>query len=65
VIGVGYGEYVNRTPGAQSVFEFGVAQLVQGGLRPPPPLRFPLAKGAEALQTLADGGVLGKLVLEP
>jgi NADPH:quinone reductase len=65
VIGVGYGEYVNRTPGAQSVFEFGVAQLVEGGLRPPPPLRFPLAKGAEALQTLADGGVLGKLVLEP
>lgn len=65
VIGVGYGEFVNRTPGAQSVFEFGVAQLVQAGLRPPPPLLFPLAKGAEALQALADGGVLGKLVLEP
>jgi NADPH2:quinone reductase len=65
VIGVGYGEFVNRTPGAQSVFEFGVAQLVTAGLRPPPPLRFPLAEGAEALQTLADGGVLGKLVLEP
>ena len=65
VIGVGYGEFVNRTPGAQSVFEFGVAQLVQAGLRPPAPLRFPLSEGAEALQTLADGGVLGKLVLEP
>lgn len=65
VIGVGYGEYVNRVPGSQSVFEFGVAQLVRAGLRPPPPLRFPLADGAEALQTLADGGVLGKLVLEP
>ena len=65
VIGVGYGEFVNRTPGAQSMFEFGVAQLVQAGLRPPPPLRFPLAKGAEALQALAAGGVLGKLVLEP
>lgn len=65
VIGVGYGEYVNRTPGAQALFEFGVAELVKAGLRPPPPLRFPLAKGAEALQTLADGGVLGKVVLEP
>lgn len=65
VIGVGYGEYVNRKPGSQSVFEFGVAQLVKAGLRPPPPVRFPLAKGAEALQALADGGVLGKLVLEP
>ena len=65
VIGVGYGEYVNRRPGSQSVFEFGVAQLVKAGLRPPPPMRFPLAEGAKALQTLADGGVLGKVVLEP
>jgi len=65
VIGVGYGEFVNRTPGAQSLFEFGVAELVKAGLRPPPPVRFPLAKGAEALQSLADGGVQGKLVLEP
>jgi NADPH2:quinone reductase len=65
VIGVGYGEYVNRKPGSQSVFEFGVGELVKAGLRPPSPLRFPLSKGAEALQTLADGGVLGKVVLEP
>lgn len=65
VIGVGYGEYVNRTPGAQALFEFGVAELVKAGLRPPPPLRFPLSKGADALQALADGGVLGKVVLEP
>lgn len=65
VIGVGYGEYVNRVPGAQSVFEFGVAELVKAGLRPPPPMRFPLTKGADALQALADGGVLGKVVLEP
>lgn len=65
VIGVGYGEYINRTPGAQSLFEFGVAELVRAGLRPPPPVRFPLANGAEALQCLADGGVLGKVVLEP
>jgi NADPH:quinone reductase len=65
VIGVGYGEFVNRRPGSQSVFEFGVNELVKAGLRPPPPVRFPLAKGAEALQSLADGGVLGKVVLEP
>lgn len=65
VIGVGYGEYVNRKPGSQSVFEFGVAQLVKAGLRPPPPMRFPLSMGADALQALADGGVLGKVVLEP
>jgi NADPH:quinone reductase len=65
VIGVGYGEFVNRTPGAQALFEFGVAELVKGGLRPPPPMRFPLSKGADALQALADGGVLGKVVLEP
>jgi NADPH2:quinone reductase len=65
VIGVGYGEFVNRKPGSQSVFEFGVAELVKAGLRPPPPVRFPLSKGAEALESLADGGVLGKVVLEP
>lgn len=65
VVGVGYGEYLNRNPGSQSVFEFGVGELVKAGLRPPPPVRFPLAKGADALQSLADGGVLGKLVLEP
>jgi NADPH2:quinone reductase len=65
VIGVGYGEFVNRVPGSQSVFEFGVTELVKAGLRPPPPVRFPLSKGAEALQSLADGGVLGKVVLEP
>jgi NADPH:quinone reductase len=65
VIGVGYGEYVNRKPGSQSVFEFGVNQLVKAGLRPPPPVRYPLADGGAALQSLAEGGVLGKMVLEP
>ena len=65
VVGVGYGEFVNRTPGAQSLFGFGVANWSKAGLRPPPPVRFPLSKGADALQSLADGGVLGKVVLEP
>jgi NADPH2:quinone reductase len=65
VIGVGYGEYVNRKPGAQALFEFGINELVKAGLRPPPPIRYPLSEGRAALQSLADGGVLGKVVLEP
>ena len=65
VVGVGYGEFVNRTPGAQAQIGAGLAELVAAGLRPPPPIRFPLNEGAAALQTLGDGGVLGKLVLEP
>ena len=65
VIGVGYGEFVNRKPGSQAVFEFGVGELVKAGLRPPPPMRFPLSEGRAALQSLSDGGVLGKVVLEP
>jgi NADPH:quinone reductase len=65
VIGVGWGEFVSRNPGAQSLFGFGVAQLVAAGLKPPPPVRYPLSKGREALELLASGGVLGKLVLEP
>jgi NADPH:quinone reductase len=65
VVGAGYGEFISRKPGSQTVFEFGVTELVKAGLRPPPPVRFPLSKGAEALQSLADGGVLGKVVLEP
>ena len=47
------------------MFEYGVTELVKAGLRPPPPIRFPLSEGRAALQTLADGGVLGKVVLEP
>jgi NADPH2:quinone reductase len=65
VIGVGWGEFVSRNPNAQSVYGFGVNELVKAGLRPPPPVRFPLSKGSDALQSLADGGVLGKVVLEP
>ena len=35
------------------------------GLKPGPSQRYPLTEAAVALQSLADGGVLGKLVLEP
>ena len=65
VLGVGYGEFVNRTPGAQAEIGSGVADLVAAGLRPPPPIRFPLSEGPAALQSLGDGGVVGKVVLEP
>jgi NADPH:quinone reductase len=47
------------------VFSWGLSQLVFLGLKPPPPQRYPLSEGAVALQSLADGGVLGKVVLEP
>ena len=65
VVGVGLGEFVNRTPGAQAEIGAGVARLVEAGLRPPPPVRYPLADGRAALQALADGEIKGKLVLEP
>jgi NADPH2:quinone reductase len=65
VVGVGWGEFVNRTPGAQALFGFGLGQLVEAGLRPPPPVRYPLSDGRAALEALANGEVRGKLVLEP
>jgi len=65
VVGVGWGEFVNRTPGAQAAVGAALTKLVDGGLRPPEPVRFPLADGAAALQALADGEINGKLVLEP
>ncbi|MDG4667401.1 NADPH:quinone oxidoreductase family protein [Mycobacterium sp. 236(2023)] len=65
VVGVGWGEFVNRNPGAQAAVGAALAKLVDEGLRPPAPVRFPLADGAAALQALADGEINGKLVLEP
>ena len=65
VVGVGWGEFAGRTPGAQAMVGAGVAGLVDAGLRPPPPVRFPLSDGRAALEALAAGEVRGKLVLEP
>ncbi|MBV8927878.1 MAG: zinc-binding dehydrogenase, partial [Mycobacteriaceae bacterium] len=65
VIGVGWGEFLSRNPGAQSLFGSGVAQLVEAGLKPPSPQRYPLSQAGAALDLLASGGVFGKLVLEP
>lgn len=65
VLGVGWGEYFLTHPGAEQLFASGVNQLVAAGLRPPPPVRYPLSEARAALQALADGEVLGKLVLVP
>jgi NADPH2:quinone reductase len=47
------------------LFSSGLNQLVSLGLKPPPPQRYPLSEARAALQYLDDGGVLGKVVLEP
>jgi NADPH2:quinone reductase len=65
VLGVAWGEYLNKVPGSATLFAWGLSQLVSLGLKPPPPQRYPLSEGRAALQALADGGVLGKVVLEP
>lgn len=65
VTGVAWGEYLNKVPGSAALFSWGLSQLVFLGLKPPPPQRYPLSEAQAALQCLADGGVLGKLVLEP
>lgn len=65
VLGVGWGEYFLTHPGAEQLFGHGVSQLVKAGMKPPPPVRYPMSQARDALQLLADGGVLGKLVLEP
>jgi NADPH2:quinone reductase len=65
VLGVAWGEYLRNVPGSAALFSWGLDQLVARGLKPPPPQRYPLSEGRQALQSLADGGVLGKVVLEP
>jgi NADPH:quinone reductase len=65
VVGVGLGEFINRTPGAQVEIGTGLGKLVEAGLRPPPPVRYPLSEGRAAVESLADGGIKGKVVLVP
>jgi NADPH:quinone reductase len=65
VLGVAWGEYLNQVPGSAALFAWGLSQLVSSGLKPPPPQRYPLSEGRVALQSLADGRVFGKVVLEP
>ena len=65
VLGVAWGEYLHQVPGSAVLFAWGLNHLVSAGLKPPPPQRYPLSEGSAALQALADGGVFGKVVLEP
>ncbi len=65
VVGVGWGEFVRQTPAAQAEVGAGLGALVAAGLRPPAPVTYRLADGAQGLQALADGKVWGKLVLVP
>ena len=65
VLGVGWREFVMANPDAQVKYGRGVGELVAAGLRPPAPQRYPLSQGRAALESLAAGGVYGKVVLEP
>ena len=65
VVGVGWGEFLRRRPEAQAQVGAELAAHVAAGLRPPPPVRYPLSDGAAALDALANGAVRGKLVLQP
>ncbi|MET0456380.1 MAG: NADPH:quinone oxidoreductase family protein [Mycobacterium sp.] len=65
VVGVGLREFINKVPDAQAEIGAGLGKLVEAGLRPPPPVRYPLSEGRAALESLASGGVKGKVVLEP
>ena len=65
VVGVGVGRVPQQGPRFGGLVRRGLSQLVFLGLKPPPPQRYPLSEAQAALQCLADGGVLGKLVLEP
>ncbi len=65
VLGIGWGEFFSQKPHAQAEIGAGVAKLVAAGLRPPPPVEYPMSEGRAALERLATGGVFGKIVLKP
>ncbi len=65
VLGAGWREFVTAKPEAQAEIIRGVGELVSAGLKPPAPQRYPLSEGRAALESLAAGGVYGKVILEP
>ena len=44
VVGVAWGEYLNKVPGSAALFAWGLSQLVFLGLKPPPPQHYPLSE---------------------
>lgn len=65
VLGGGWREFVTAKPEVQAEIIDGLNALIANGLKPPAPQRYPLAEGRAALESLAAGGVYGKVVLEP
>jgi NADPH2:quinone reductase len=65
VIGAGWGAYVMPKPEVNVQIGTEVMRLVESGhVRPPVGARFPLERGAEALELIDSRGALGKVVLE-
>jgi len=65
IVGAGWGEFLRTRPQALAETAAALAALVGEGLRPPVTVRYPLARGADALRDLEAGRVLGKAVLLP
>ncbi|QTI69054.1 NADPH:quinone oxidoreductase family protein [Gordonia polyisoprenivorans] len=65
VIGVGWGAFLETAPAMLVEVAAGINNLVAQGLCPPVTGRFPFERAREALQSLADGRIRGKVVLEP
>ncbi len=65
ILGAGWGEWLRTHPGALREVVAGLAELVDGGLRPPVMGTLPLEQAGQALERLESGGVFGKIVLVP
>jgi NADPH:quinone reductase len=63
VVGAGWGEFLRTSPAALGETVAALDELVERGLRPPAPVRYPLALGAVAMADLESGKILGKAVL--
>jgi len=63
VVGAGWGEFLRHNPAALGETVGALDRLVERGLRPPAPVRYPLARGADAMADLESGKILGKAVL--
>jgi len=64
LLGVEWGKFSTDNPDQLTAVAHAVGHLVQGGLRPPNPMRYPLSEGRTALEMLDTGKVIGKIVLE-